>query len=266
MKFIKFFIIFFAIFFSVKVFAANLDILPISQSVNMGDTVSVSVMVSTSGQVINAVSGVLSFPKDLLEVSSVSATGSIINFWANDPKFSNSEGTVNFEGVIMSPGYSGNNGRVLKINFKIKTTGQADLQFGTASILANDGNGTDITSGKGTATISIKEKIIPLQKVTPIEQKIEPVVETPPPTNLPIPLVKDISIPTQEVQENIPSPERIINTKSTSNTFYLESIYWLFLILGIFIIILLLFIIIYQRFLIKKLRILLKHYDNKKKV
>ena len=205
MKLFKFLIISLVLLFSIKVYAANLSINPISQNVNVGDTVSVSIIVSTSNQAINAVSGVLSFPKDLLEVTSVSKTGSIINFWANDPKFSNSEGTVNFEGVIMSPGYVGSNGRVLKINFKVKSTGQANIQFDTASILANDGNGTDIISGKN------------------------------------------------------------INTESTSNSFPGISINLVLIILGIFVLILFI-IIIYQNFRIKRLRILLKHNENKKKI
>ena len=229
---------------------------------NVGDTVSVSIIVSTSNQAINAVSGVLSFPKDLLEVTSVSKTGSIINFWANDPKFSNSEGTVNFEGVIMSPGYVGSNGRVLKINFKVKSTGQANIQFDTASILANDGNGTDIISGKGNATVSIKGKKVLKQEVAPVEQKIEPVVPILPHSNLPAPEVK-ITIPV--VKENIPIQVKNINTESTSNSFPGISINLVLIILGIFVLILFI-IIIYQNFRIKRLRILLKHYENKKKI
>ena len=266
MKLFKFIIFSLVLFFSIKVYAANLDISPSSQNVSTGDLVSMSVIVSTSGQAINAVSGVLSFPKNLLEVSSVSVTGSIINFWANDPKFSNSEGTVNFEGVIMNPGYSGINGRVLKINFKAKAAGRVNLQFDAASILANDGNGTDITSEKGVATILINEKIVPEKKVLPIKQKIEPVVETPPPTNLPTSLVPDTNISIPKVQENIPNPEKIINLEPKSSEASLDNIYLLPIILGTFVIVLLIFIIVYQHFRIKRLRMLLRNYDNEKKV
>ena len=256
MKFVKFFIIFIALFFSIKVFAANLDISPNSQNASTGDIVSVSVTVSTSGQAINAVSGVLSFPKNLLEVTSISATGSIVNFWATEPKFSNSAGTVTFEGVIMSPGFTGNNGRVIKINFKAKSTGNANLQFDTTSILANDGSGTELASGKGSATLTIKEKKLPEPKVVPIEQKVEPVAQTPTPPVLSSP---ELKIATPEVKENIPIPIVTANPEPAPKTSSIPDGYLMFSVLGIFSSILLIFVVIYQHHRIRKLKNFIKH-------
>ena len=261
MKFIKFFIILAVIFFSIKVYAANLEISPNSQIVSAGDVVSVSVMVSTSGQAVNAVSGVLSFPKNLLEVTSVSATGSIINFWATEPKFSNLQGTVTFEGVIMSPGFTGSSGRVLKINFKAKSTGQTSLQFDTVSILANDGSGTELAKGKGSGTITIKEKKVPEPNVAPIEQKVEPVVPTSPP---PIPPSPEVKITTPEVKGNIPSPIVTANKESAPRVCPIPGRYLLFSALGIFSIILLILIIIYQYYRIKRLKNFIRHNKIKR--
>ena len=43
-------------------------------------------------------------------MTSLSESSSVINFWATQPSFSNTDGTVHFEGVILSPGFTGGRG------------------------------------------------------------------------------------------------------------------------------------------------------------
>ena len=59
------------------VYAANLYFSPSSGTQAVGTTFSVGVYVSSADQAINAASGVISFPQDKLEVTSISKTGSI---------------------------------------------------------------------------------------------------------------------------------------------------------------------------------------------
>jgi hypothetical protein len=95
----------FGIFSSVE--AAYLSVSPASGSYSVGDSFSVSVLVSSSDQAVNAVSGSLIFPADKLQVVSISKTGSVVNFWVQEPAYSNSAGTLDFEGVILNPGFTG---------------------------------------------------------------------------------------------------------------------------------------------------------------
>ena len=53
---------------------------------------------------------------------------------------------VRFEGVVLNPGYKGSRGAIFTITFKVKAQGSASLNFLSASILANDGKGTNILS------------------------------------------------------------------------------------------------------------------------
>lgn len=135
--------------------AANLYFSPSSGSHAIGTTLSVSVYVSSADQAMNAASGIISFPQDKLEVTSLSKTGSIFSLWVQEPSFSNSSGMVNFEGIVLNPGFTGAVGKIITINFRVKTAGQAPLAFSSGSALANDGKGTNILTSLGDAVFSL---------------------------------------------------------------------------------------------------------------
>jgi hypothetical protein len=135
--------------------AASLYFSPSSGSHAVGTTFSVNIYVSSVDQAMNAASGVISFPSDKLEVISLSKTGSIFTLWVQEPSFSNSAGTINFEGIVLNPGFTGSNGKVITITFRTKAAGNAPLTFSSGSALANDGKGTNILTGMGDANFSI---------------------------------------------------------------------------------------------------------------
>ncbi|MDP3957902.1 MAG: hypothetical protein Q8Q36_00355 [bacterium] len=135
--------------------AAIIDFSPMSASYNVGQTFPVRVRVSSTGEAMNAASGVIIFPEELLEVVSVSKTDSIISLWVQEPSFSNGNGTVNFEGIVLNPGFVGTAGRVITVQFRAKSVGRAVLSFSSAAALANDGKGTNILTNTGTAAITI---------------------------------------------------------------------------------------------------------------
>jgi hypothetical protein len=135
--------------------AATLYFSPSSGSYTIGQTFPVAVYVSSADQAMNAASGVVSFPQDKLEVVSLSKTGSIFTLWVQEPSFSNSAGTVNFEGIVLNPGFTGATGKIITVNFRAKTAGTALLNLSSGSVLANDGKGTNILSNLGNASFSL---------------------------------------------------------------------------------------------------------------
>jgi len=134
--------------------AATLSFSPASGEYAVGKTLSVGVYVSSADQAINAASGIISFPKDKLEITSLSKTGSIFTLWVQEPSFSNNAGTVNFEGIVLNPGFTGAKGKVITVNFRTKAAGTALLNFSSGSALANDGKGTNILANLGNAQFS----------------------------------------------------------------------------------------------------------------
>lgn len=135
--------------------AASLYFSPSSGEQQLGSTFSVTVFVSSPEQAMNAASGAISFPPDKLSVTSLSRTGSVVNFWVAEPSFSNEAGTVSFEGVVLNPGFRGSAGRLVTINFRTKAAGNPPLVFRSSSVLANDGRGTNILTEIGNATFSV---------------------------------------------------------------------------------------------------------------
>lgn len=157
-------------------FAATINFSPATGTYNKDATFSVGIYVASPDQAMNAASATIKFPTDKLQVVSVSKSGTIVDFWAQEPTFSNSSGEVRLEGVVLTPGYQGSAGKILTINFKGKTVGTAGINISTSSVLANDGIGTNILKSVSGASFVIKEAAIKEPEVIKIED-LKPVEE-----------------------------------------------------------------------------------------
>ena len=136
--------------------AATLSLSPVQTTVGVGEVVTETVFVSSADQAMNAISGTVSFPNNLLQVVSVSRASSVLSLWVQEPTFSNADGTISFSGIVPNPGYTGNRGQVFSIQFRGKQTGTGTVVFSSSSqVLANDGNGTDILSNTSSATVTV---------------------------------------------------------------------------------------------------------------
>jgi polyisoprenoid-binding protein YceI len=124
---------------------APLSLLPASGTYGVGKTFTVSVSVDSS-QPFNSASGKLNFDKEFLSVQSVSKSSSALSLWAVEPSFSNTDGTVEFEGGNTTA-LSGKK-VLLAVTFKALKEGSAKVGFTSAAVLAADGKGTDITGVK----------------------------------------------------------------------------------------------------------------------
>ncbi|HRH23656.1 MAG TPA: cohesin domain-containing protein [Candidatus Magasanikbacteria bacterium] len=173
--------IFVAVFFwaPTTVEAATISLSPSSGSYSVGQSFAVSVYVGSADQAMNATDGVISFPADLLEVSSVSKSGSILSLWVQEPSFSNTSGRVNFEGIVFNPGYTGKAGKIITVNFRAKAAGTASVSFSSGSVLANDGSGTNILTGLGRATFTIGGQKQPDDKPVTPTGPLPPLPEAP---------------------------------------------------------------------------------------
>lgn len=150
---------------------ASLYFSPSSGQKVVGDTFAVVVRVNTDGKSINAGEGSVTFASDKLQVLSISKSGSIFSLWTVEPSFSSTNGKVEFAGGIPSPGYIGANGVIVTINFKAKTStaagGSAEVVMASGTVLANDGEGTNILSSLGKASFTISPASIPSQTLPP---------------------------------------------------------------------------------------------------
>lgn len=150
--------------------SASLYLSPSSKTVAIDETFTVAVYVRTDSAV-NAAEATVNFPNDLLKANTVSKSG-IFTLWTQDPKISNTAGTITFSGGLPSPGYKGNSGKLITVTFAAKKAGKPKVTISGGSVLANDGVGTNILTSQGSATYTINEPTPPTNTNT-----------APPPTN-----------------------------------------------------------------------------------
>jgi|CXWK01.1.fsa_nt_gi hypothetical protein len=158
--------------------AADMYLILDKSQVAENGTFTGTVYVSTDGPPINNAEATVHFPTDSVSVDSISNAGSIFNIWVEQPAFSNTTGTVQFNGGLPTPGYSGQAGAALRVTFRAKKTGVATLTFGTSAIRANDGNGTNVLSQTRGASITITPAVpvVPQPEIVPAGLPKAPVI------------------------------------------------------------------------------------------
>ncbi len=191
------------------VWAADMYFILDKTQVAENGTFSGTVYLSTGGVAINSAEGTIHFPADLVSVDSVSNTGSIFNIWVEQPTFSNTSGTVNFNGGLPTPGYSGQAGNSLRINFRAKKAGVAKLSFGSSAIRADDGNGTNVLS-------QTRDSSVTITGVTPVVVPPPVVVPT---TPVPPPAVSQGAVPGAPVITSDDMPDQNGWYNKTEGTF-----------------------------------------------
>ena len=169
--------------------AASLSLSPGSGNYAPGATFTVRLSVNSGGQSINAAEGTLKFDPAQLSVVSATRSGSIFNLWVTEPTFSNTAGTISFSGGLPS-GYTGSGGNIMSVTFRAKGSGTTKVSITGGSVLANDGQGTNVLSSSGSASFTIQAAApapAPTTPTpsTPAEEEEEEVVEYTPPANTP---------------------------------------------------------------------------------
>ncbi len=187
--------------------AAMLSVFPATGSYTEGKTFSVTVRASSYSAPLNAISGTLSYPADLLSVVSVSKSGSLLTNWlppgADGPIYTPGSGSIRFEGISLS-GYQGAPRTVFTVTFRVKKEGVAMVKFSNGLILANDGEGSDITNALGSASFTLLPAPIetekPKETAPPEPKPIEPApIE-------PTPIVPEPEVPISTQSE--PAPQK----------------------------------------------------------
>ena len=148
-------LLFFIYFASSVAEAATLQLNPGSGSYSSGQTFTTNVKVQPDGKSINAVEATLKFDPSVITVVSISKTGSAFTLWTVEPTFSNSAGTVTFGGGSQTPFSSASN--LFSITWRAVKVGSASVSFSNASVLLNDGQGTDVYQSSSPASFTINE-------------------------------------------------------------------------------------------------------------
>jgi len=138
--------------------AATFYFSPSSVKVNIGQTTTVSLFVSSPDQAMNSAGATIVLPESYVEAVSVSKSGSLLTTWTEDPAISGS--TIKFSGGLPTPGYIGGGAKILSFEIRGLKEGTGLITLNQAKILANDGQGTNIISGSATSTVTVSRVIV----------------------------------------------------------------------------------------------------------
>ena len=136
---------------------ASLKVTPATGSYEVGGLVDVAFLLDTGGDSVNAVQADILFPPDKLQVVNPVASTSFISIWVSPPSYSNTNGTIHFQGGLPNPGIKTSAGVISTVTFRIKAAGKALIRFApTSKVLRNDGEGTNILTSTSTAEYTLK--------------------------------------------------------------------------------------------------------------
>ncbi len=107
--------------------------------VGVGDAFTVSVLLDTEDERINALEGTLQYTRSTLVLRELRTGNSIVNFWVEQPSI-DKPGSVRFAGVTPG-GFHGNEGEIFTLVFEAVKSGRAEisLQDGKAYRNTDDG-------------------------------------------------------------------------------------------------------------------------------
>ncbi len=125
-------------------------------TMTVGQTFQLVVAVDADSRAINTVAGTVTWDPDVLLFQSADTEKSLVQYWVTKP-IERADASLKFSGGLPSPGYSGDNGHIVTLNFTAVASGSTKLTVQDISILANDGIGGDISSGNVLATYHIDD-------------------------------------------------------------------------------------------------------------
>lgn len=150
----------------VSVHATEVQVEPASGTYSLGQTFAATIVAKPGEASANAVDVTLEFDPSILSVVSISKDNSDLSRFTTEPTFSNSLGTINFNGVSEAPFTNSTN--LITVTFQTLARGDGGLNITDASVYATDGLRTNLFTGSVPATFTVSSET---------EIKNEPTIE-----------------------------------------------------------------------------------------
>lgn len=123
----------------------SLYLSPITGNYSLNEEIPIKVMISTGGELVNAVEGKLTYDPSIMEVVKIDKTGSILTSWTVEPTQNNDTGELVFAGLTSTTSFSGERGLIFTVQIKGKKAEDGNIRFGSGSVVhAGDGTGANV--------------------------------------------------------------------------------------------------------------------------
>lgn len=121
---------------------SSMFVQPLHGTTTSGETFLVTIDVAATVPV-NVFKGLMRFDASKLHIEKIDYNTSIADLWAEEPWYSNGDGTLSFIGGTTRPGGFQGEGSLISITFKSIAPGAATIRLENVRILQHDGLGTD---------------------------------------------------------------------------------------------------------------------------
>jgi len=165
---------------------ATLSFSPSSQTLQTGALFTVTVMVNTGGQQVNAVAAYFTYPADKLEALQVNTSGSVMKFSAEATA---GGGQVRISGGSPTPGVVGFQ-QVGSVQFRVLRPGAATLSFTPDSAALTDVGNQNILNIPASLVATFQIVASPPSSPIPSPTGEPPITPLPSPTDKPVSLLK----------------------------------------------------------------------------
>jgi hypothetical protein len=152
----------------------------------VGEIFTIEVIIDTHSAV-NVFKGLVRFDSERLEVRSINYNTSIADLWAQEPWYSNGDGTISFIGGTTKIGGFNGKGTLVTVTFVTRAIGEAAINIEDMQILAHDGLGTTLPVSvpiDAVFAISTKQLESEMKLSTDVSGPTVTVVAAPPDTDL----------------------------------------------------------------------------------
>jgi hypothetical protein len=122
--------------------AQSLSLTSDKSTCNVGDDILVVLNLDTSDKSINVVDGTVTFPTEFFDIQSIRTGDSFLTLWQERPTAS-AGGKIVFTGGVPN-GFIGQTGNVFSFVLRAKKVGEASISVNNATVLLNDGLGTEL--------------------------------------------------------------------------------------------------------------------------
>jgi len=125
---------------------------PIHQNINQGDQFTIVFLMNPGDNYVNAVEGRLKFPSNILKITTISYSDSVVNMWVMEPKFKGD--FIDFAGITPG-GFNGVRkpldtkiypGNIFAVTFEALHSGSGAVSVDNISAFLNDGYGSPVES------------------------------------------------------------------------------------------------------------------------
>ncbi len=140
-------------FQSTAITVATAKIIPNQQSVIVNDEVELTITVDTKEQAVNTVTADITYPAEILELTSLNLQDSFAKIWFE--KETTAPGQVRLTGSLPTPGFTGK-ASFATLTFRAKEKGEAKIEFSKNSAVFRNLDSVNILGQTENSLINIR--------------------------------------------------------------------------------------------------------------